>query len=195
MAPRRCASRGAPAPARVRGLPGALNLVASPAMNRAVRRIVPLVTAIISISAGACGGTAVDCGQLRCSEPLLIYGNLTYLGNEPVDLQVRLCRNGDCSEGEVQAQAMGKAEVTLQGALPAIATLTSKSATEPWELSVRIRDQKGQDGDKVSLRLTTVPGGTVIFDQAATPVTYLITHPNGPECSPTCRNAVIAFEK
>jgi len=162
-------------------------------MNRAVLRLVPVLAAIAGSLAGACGGNAVDCGTLRCSDPLLIYGNLTYLGKEPVSLQVRLCRNADCSEGEVQAQAMGKAEVELQGPLPATATLRSKTAGEPWELSVTIRDQKGQDGDKVSLRLTTVPGGTVIFDQAATPVTYVITHPNGPECTPTCRNAIVSF--
>lgn len=137
----------------------------------------------------------MDCGTLRCTDPLLIYGSLTYLGKEPVDLQVRICRNADCSEGEVKADPMGKAEVALQGSLPATASLKSTSATAPWELSVRIRDQKGADGDNVSLRLTTVPGGTVIFDQAATPVTYVITHPNGPECTPTCRNAVISFAK
>lgn len=163
-------------------------------MNR-FRPLGIIAAGIICVLSGACGGTSIDCGTSRCSDPLLIYGNLTYLGGEPVNLQVRLCRNGECSEGELKAQPMGHAEATLQGTLPASAALTSKSPKEPWELSVRIRDQKGQDGDKVSLRLTTVPGGTVIFDQAATPVTYVITHPNGPECTPTCRNAVISFSK
>ncbi len=152
-----------------------------------------IVVSLVALGSG-CGGGVLECGQLPCPEPLLIYGDLTYKGNEPVHLRVRICRNAQCGEGELQAPALGADEEVLQGDLASTASLTSRSASDPWKLTVKVQDANGADGDKVTLKLTTVPGGTVIFDKAASSVTYVVTHPNGSECQPTCRAAVVDFD-
>lgn len=124
----------------------------------------------------------------------MIWGDLSYQGSEPVNLHVQFCRNAQCAEGNLQAPALGHAQVSLQGELPAIAELASRGASDTWQLSIRLNDGAGMNGDKISLRLTTVPGGTVIFDQTASSVEYVGSRPNGPDCAPSCRSAIVSFD-
>lgn len=141
----------------------------------------------------SCGGKTLDCGQLPCPDHLLITGDLSYKGSEAVNLDLQFCRNTTCSVGNVQAPPLGRAEVSLQGPLPAVAVLASRTATDPWQLSIELNDNLGVDGDVVSLRLTTVPGGTVIYDKTSNELRYQTVQPNGPECKPTCRTANAVF--
>ncbi|MBI5531207.1 MAG: hypothetical protein HY898_00725 [Deltaproteobacteria bacterium] len=159
-------------------------------MSRAFRLCLLLSAAAVT----SCGGKALDCGQLPCPDELLIWGDLTYKGSEAVHINVKICRNDKCSSGDVQADPLGHAEVTLQGDLPAVVELASRTASDTWQLSVKVNDSNGTDGDKVTLTLTTVPKGTVIFDKKASSVKYVTSQPNGPECSPTCRSAIVAFD-
>jgi hypothetical protein len=148
------------------------------------------LAAVVALS---CGGKTLDCGQLPCPDQVMITGDLSYTGNEAVNLDVVFCRNTQCSQGNVQAQPLGRAEVTLQGDLPAVAMLASRGVNDTWQLSVKLNDDAGVDGDVVSLRLTTVPGGKVIHDRASLPLKYQTVQPNGPECKPTCRWAPVQF--
>jgi hypothetical protein len=143
-----------------------------------------LLAAAVALS---CGGKTLDCGQLPCPDQLLITGDLSYKGTEAVNLDVKFCRNAQCGQANVQAQPLGRAEVTLQGDLLAVVVLASRGANDTWQLSVKLNDDAGADGDVVSLRLTTVPGGTVIHDRTSSPLKFQTVQPNGPECKPTCR--------
>jgi hypothetical protein len=142
----------------------------------------------------SCGGSTLECGQVPCPDQLLITGALSYTGSEPVRLLVKLCRNQQCSESEIQAEALGKVRLPLPEPVPAMIELTSSGPSDPWQLAIRLNDFAGEDGDTLTLRLTTVPGGTTIFDKSTAPVTYAVVRPNGPDCSPACRSAVVMFD-
>jgi hypothetical protein len=108
-----------------------------------------------------------------------------------LDGTIRVCSGAQCADGKILAPAFGGGLATCSMSTPSGPLYVRCDVRDEWggaRLNVHVDglDQTFVDGDPVSLRV--VAGGRRVVDSVRR-VTYSSFSPNGPRCSPTCRNA------
>ncbi|MDA0185336.1 hypothetical protein OJ997_33835 [Solirubrobacter phytolaccae] len=127
-----------------------------------------LISGILLIAAalGGCGEASVDCTAVGCGSGVTVWG-IPAIEAEADDVtRIEVCADTVCETTRYGGPIGDNASVAA--ALP---------KTDSVELTVTIRDPAGK---------------VVATGRVRTGVDVL--HPNGPDCPPECRHAIVAFE-
>lgn len=156
----------------------------------------------LALVALAIPGCSLECTAVGCVENLSWSAELpTIFTYEDVRaLEVRACRNGVCFERsftEVEIDGPPAPGSGFQmplspsgtGAPYVVAHVVARSGGA-YDVRVEWTDEGVADGDTYAFEITDAEGALVL-ERAATPVTYEVSYPNGPDCDGVCRTATL----
>lgn len=140
----------------------------------------------------ACSSSKV-CGLVACSNTASIATYVNLSRDQMAAATLAVCRNDVCSSGRLSTvpSAPGDSlQFSLSGSLSAQGTIASPDAAKGYRVQVDV-NLDGLDlanGDTYTIRVSPDGGAAISVSGSAT---YSESQPNGTDCPPICRTAVI----
>lgn len=168
-------------------------------MRRSILGVVS-VSLLLSCGGGEVGtatGTASwrECTLVGCYSSVGLSTKFPAGAADLQTLSLQICRNGSCEILPVLWSERQPSVSDCRGAGRMYCSLLSRK-DGTIELRLTLVNPPGedveryfQDGDRYKVSITAADGATLfVVDQA---VTYHRFYPNGPECGPSCKSAVL----
>jgi hypothetical protein len=134
------------------------------------------------------------CGDAECSSNVLARLHVDLSPEAIVETTVRACRNDACNEFKPQLRPVNPGETLeiapIKGVLPVRLTLTLPEGGGYLVEGLFTVDER-QIGTSDSYELQVLDGAGAEVTAVKRPAQYKETTPNGRDCPPICRNAVI----
>ncbi|WP_394850217.1 hypothetical protein LZC95_22515 [Pendulispora brunnea] len=148
-------------------------------------------------AAGACSSSSSEgdnCSQIQCINNVTLRLRVTLTADQMKDTSIHVCRNGVCSQGEVDSLPAFRGDthkVLLTGGVPNDTTLDLAEPGKSYSVEAIIPiDDFPIDKTKDQYELR-VKRGTTEVQGLAEKANYKETRPNGENCPTVCINATI----
>lgn len=155
-------------------------------------RILTLLFVGLTTASMACGSSSSDkaCTLVYCESGVRLDREITVAAADVAKLTLTICRNGECSSGKFSSGSGGPQPCSLSGQLqPTICSLAPKQSGT-GSFTVQLSAKNATDGDEYTFKIVRDDTGAAILDEKKS-VVYTTSQPNGPDCEPTCKFAML----